>query len=157
MSIIRAVILLLLIATFTFFTGCTSSDNPVNSSTQTDTSKFIGTWVTIFDTSDIPMGTKDQKLNFWCPNGTCAETDTFLFVNDSIYSGYETGFESTYYYSDDSIYFFLPIVGTSEKVLDDVQSYNFSYDTLIFNPNSTKYRPVSIRISRTPLPPRIYK
>jgi hypothetical protein len=97
------------------------------------------------------VGTKDQKLDFWCPNGTCAESDTFLFVNDTLYSGYETGFESIYYYSTDSIYFFLPIVGTSEKVLDDVQGYYFSNDTLIFNPNSKSYNPVNVRISTTPL------
>lgn len=150
--------LLFICITISIIPVCDNDDNPVdNIITHSDTSKFIGTWVTVFDTSDNPPGSKSEKIKFWCGGGTCAESDTFLFVNDTLYSGYEIGFEANYCYNEDSIYFYLPVSGTSEKVLDDVQAYYLSNDTLIYLSDSTNYCPISIRISDIPLPLRIYK
>ena len=112
-----------------------------------DTSKFIGTWVAVFDTSDNPPGAREEKIDFWCKNGNCRNPDTCIFVNDSQYHACETGFDFFYTYSDDSLYYYLPVIGTSEKVLDDVISYRLFNDTLIFYYDPSKYRPISIRIS----------
>jgi len=158
MFFIRSVMVVLFIEALVLLcgSGCSDSGNPAGESTREDTSKFIGTWVSVFDTSDNPPGTKDDKLMFWCMGGTCGKPDTFLFVNDTLYRGYKSGFEFYYRYTDDSIFFYSTIVGTDERVLEEASPYYLSNDTLLFDYDTMTIaekmyinRPVSIRISDT--------
>ncbi|MBN1292359.1 MAG: hypothetical protein JXB48_11015 [Candidatus Latescibacteria bacterium] len=148
MFLIRLFQVTILINVLILLSSCNSGlVGPGGETPAADTSKFIGTWASVFDTSDNPPGTKQEKIDFWCKNGDCRNPDTCVFVNDSQYHACKTDFDFYYTYTDDSLYYYLPIVGTSEKVLDEVISYTLSNDTLVFYSDPSKYCPISIRIS----------
>lgn len=104
-----------------------------------DTSIFLGTWNEIFDTTDIPVGWGPDKISFWYSGGGFIAPDTLTFVDDTLMRHESTGFESNYYYDKDSIYIYNITEGKTAAVSFGYYKKN---DTLIFNPDPTKYVPV---------------
>ena len=156
-------IVFLFIFTVTFF-GCDENLNPVNNGvnvTHKDTSIFIGTWVSVFDTSSNDIyGSKRDKKMIWCFGGECSSPDTFSYVNDTLYVNNTTGFEYYYTYDKDSIYYYSHLVGTGERVYEGSSPYYLSNDTLIFSPDTIRIDPdiytctiINIRTSNTPIKP----
>ena len=107
-----------------------------------DTSIFIGTWYEIFDTSDVPVGTKDEKMMYWFMGGTQKGERIMNFPNDS---DFNTGaFDYNYQYSADSIFLFQNINGQNVPEI----SYGYTVwgkDSLFLDPQETGYNPLYVR------------
>jgi len=145
---IKLLTLLLILVTNVFLVGCNDKkSNPVNPTTKKDTSVFLGKWVEIFDTMDARPEIKAQKIKYWKSGTSSFSTpDTFRF-SDSLWTNVN-GFDFYYTYTKDSISFYSKLIGTNTKELENQYRYYLSNDTLIYNPDSLNYTPVSIRISK---------
>lgn len=117
--------------------------NPVSLDTDQkihqDTSIFLGTWAAVFDTAETPAGWGEQKFAYWFVGGGFIKPDTSSYVNDTLIRQETTGFESNYYYTKDSIYYYNIVEGRNSAT---GVRYYLSNDSLIFNCDSTKYVPV---------------
>lgn len=115
-----------------------------------DTSIFIGKWAQVFDTSTV------DKKNWWCDTimGYCRSPDTTSFLNDSVENRENTGTINMYYYTADSIYYYVKnvrIVGNDTTYYNSnltSRFYRIENDTLYFKPeNSTDYYPCYIKLN----------
>jgi hypothetical protein len=107
-----------------------------------DTSIFIGTWYEIFDTSDIPLGTKDEKIMYWFMGGTRKGERIMNFPSDSDFN--VGAFDYKYRYSSDSIYIFQTV--SSQTVPEFSYGYKiWGKDSLFLDPKETGYNPLYVR------------
>lgn len=101
-----------------------------------DTSKFIGTWAMVFDTSD------SAKKDFWWTGTSYYVPDTVTYVNDTL-SLSRRGLEGGYYYTKDSLYSYDIVSGKGSAT---GSKYYLKNDTLVFDPDSTQYVPIYTKV-----------
>ena len=157
-------IMVMAVASNVLFVGCGDKNNPTGpvNTAKNDTSIFIGSWADVFDTSDNPPGTKASKIMHWCLGGVCQSPDTSSYLNDSMVVSLTSGFEYFYSYSKDSIYTYSFLRGSNIHELLGASWYHISNDSLYWEPDTTYiggqtyvFYPVSVRISKVPIQPKV--
>lgn len=157
---IKSVFIALLYFTLVFFIECdknhSNPSGPDIGENHQDTSIFIGTWVSIFDTTDDKYGSKRDKKMIWCLGMECNSPDTFVYVNDTLYISID-GFEFYYTYDKDTIRYYSHLAGTNQLIFESASPYHLSNDTLILSPDTIRIDPdiytctiVNKRISLAP-------